>query len=73
MFTKSEVLDTWSRYVIAPMEAFHTKTGPAETPIAMFGGESNIGAAGAGPATVVKFQTVEYALVPAAFVAFTRQ
>jgi hypothetical protein len=43
-----------------------------ETPVALFDGELSVGADGAAT-MVVKLQLDEYALVPPAFVALTRQ
>jgi hypothetical protein len=67
--------DTWSWYERAPAVAFHVKVGFVETPVVPFAGEASVGAVkGAwGISVVVKLQTSEYRLVPAAFVAFTRQ
>ena len=70
---KLELVETCNRYEVAPLEGFQLKVGLVETPVAMSAGEASSGAAGAAPTTVVKLQTPEYALVPPAFVAFTRQ
>jgi hypothetical protein len=43
-----------------------------ETPVAPFDGDDSVGAVG-GATIVVKLQLDEYALVPPAFVALTRQ
>jgi hypothetical protein len=68
---KSALAETCTRYDVAPVEAFQVSVGFAETPVALFAGEESVGAAG-GEA-VVKLHTLDQALVPAAFVAFTRQ
>jgi hypothetical protein len=72
---KFEYLETWTRYEVAPVEAFHVRVGVRNTFCALFAGEINVGADGALPldAAVVKLQTVDQALVPAELVAFTRQ
>ena len=60
MFTveKVESVDTWSRYEIAPVDAFHRSVGVREMPVAPFSGERRAGVA--GPATsVLKRQTGE--------------
>ena len=70
---KLELVETCNRYDIAPLEAFQLNVGLVETPVAPLPGKASIGAAGAAPTTVVSLHTVEYALVPPAFVAFTHQ
>jgi hypothetical protein len=56
------------------VEAFQLSVGLVETPVAPFEGEESVGAEGGeGGAAVAKLQAVEYALVPPAFVALTRQ
>jgi hypothetical protein len=54
------------------VEAFQLSVGVMETPVAPFDGDDSVGADGAAT-MVVKLQAVEYALVPPAFVALTRQ
>jgi hypothetical protein len=54
------------------VEAFHDTVGLVETPVAPFEGDDSVGADGAAT-MVVKLRAVEYALVPPAFVALTRQ
>ena len=57
---------------MAPVEAFHVRVGLEATPVEPLAGLASTGGAGGG-AAVVKFQTVEYALVPPAFDALTLQ
>ena len=54
------------------MEAFQLSVGVMETPVAPFDGDDSVGAGGAAT-MVVKLQLEEYALVPPALVALTRQ
>jgi hypothetical protein len=70
---KLELVDTCSWYEVAPVEAFQLSVGVIETPVALFDGERRVGAGGLPPELVVKLQMLEYALVPLAFVALTRQ
>ena len=59
-------------YEVAPEEAFHDRVGAMEMFFALFVGELRLGAAG-GFGIVVKLLTLENELVPAGFVAETRQ
>ena len=68
---KFELVDTCIRYEAAPVEANHSSIGVTETPVAPSAGDSKAGAAGARR-MVVKVRTVDHALVPPAFLAFTR-
>ena len=63
--------DTCSRYDVAPEEAFHVSVGLSPKPVDPSFGLASTG--GAGTAPVVKLETLEYPLVPMAFVALTRQ
>ena len=67
-----ELVETCTRYTVAPLEAFQLKVGLVEISVAPFAGEASVGAPGAAT-TVVKLLPTEYALVPPAFVAFTLQ
>ena len=71
---KLELVDTCNRYDVAPLAVFQFNVGLVEMPVAPFCGDDSVGAGG-GLTTVivVKLHTDEYALVPAAFVALTRQ
>ena len=70
---KLELVETCTRYDVAPVEAFQLKTvGVVDTPVSPSAGERSVGTAGTAT-TVVKLRTVENGLVPAAFVAFNRQ
>ncbi len=70
-----ELVETWTRYVVAPVEAFQRSVGVLETFVAPLAGETSVGAAGAvpPPEAVVKLHTLDQSLVPAEFDAFTRQ
>ena len=57
---------------MAPGELFQLSVGLVEIPVAPSDGEASVGAGGP-PEIVVKLQTVDHALVPPVFVAFTRQ
>jgi hypothetical protein len=65
------LVETCTRYVFAPTDAFQLNVGFVDWLVARFSGAINTGANGA--ALVVKLHTVEYALVPAEFFVFTRQ
>ena len=70
--TKFESVATCSLYVDTPAEAFHVRVGLIDMPVAPSEGVASVGTAGAAT-IVVKLRYVEYALVPAVFVAYTRQ
>ena len=67
-----ELVETCSWYDVAPRELFQLNAGFVEIPVALFAGETSVGAGG-GTGSVVKFHIVDHPLVPLAFVAFTRQ
>ena len=69
---KLGLVDTCNRYDVAPSEAFHLNVGLVDIPVAPSEGDASVGADG-GATMVAKLHTAEYGLVPAAFVAFTRQ
>jgi hypothetical protein len=68
---KVALVDTCTRYDVAPVEALQFNVGFVATPVAVLVGETRVGADGI--ALVVKLHTLDHALVPATFVAFTRQ
>jgi hypothetical protein len=65
-------VESWTRYEVAPVEAFQVNVADTATPVAPLAGDERTGATGA-PTIVVKLAAVEYELVPPAFFAFTRQ
>ena len=69
---KLELVETWTPYEVAPVEAFQLSVGLMAIPVALFEGDASVGADGAAT-MVVKLRAVEYALDPPAFVALTRQ
>jgi hypothetical protein len=69
----AELVETCTRYDVAPVEAFHVNVTFVATPVAPLAGVDNTGAVGGNGTAVVKFHVLEKALVPALFVAFTRQ
>ena len=68
-------VESWSRYEVAPDDAFHVIVGFVAAPVVPFAGDARTGAAGMPGAdgVVVKLETLDHALVPPEFVAFTRQ
>lgn len=68
---KPLLVETWSRYDVALVEAFQVKVGGLVTPVALFAGEDKLGTEGS--AAVVKLKTEDHAPVPPGPVAFTRQ
>ena len=66
-------MDTCNRYDAAPLAVFQFNVGLVEMRVAPFCGDASIGAGGGIAASVVKLHTAEYALIPMAFVALTRQ
>jgi hypothetical protein len=52
-----ELVDTWSRYDVAPVDAFHVKVGFVATPVAPLAGVARTG--GAGGVAVVKLNAPE--------------
>ena len=69
---KPELVETCIRYDVAPLDAFHESVGLVDTPVAPFAGVLKVGACGAC-SWARKCHTVDQLLVPAEFVAFTRQ
>ena len=69
---KSGTAETWTKYFSAPEEELQVRSGLIETFEAVSIGDVNEGASGID-ASVVNEYAVEYALVPPAFVALTRQ
>jgi hypothetical protein len=67
---KVTLVETWSRYDVAPLEEFQAKIGLIETPVAPLAGEVRVGAAG-GTTMVVKLHPLDHALEPPAVFAFT--
>jgi hypothetical protein len=65
------LVDTCTRYEVAPFEAFQIRSAFVATSVAPFTGELSVG--GDGTLFVVKLRTLDQALVPPAFVALTRQ
>jgi hypothetical protein len=75
-FTKEENVEsaeTCKRYEVAPLEAFQLSVGVRDTSVAPLAGATNVGAAGAGGGSAVNDHRADQALVPPAFLAFTRQ
>jgi hypothetical protein len=72
---KSESKETCSLYVVAPVDGFHWSVTGLGWPVAPAKGEPSVGTDGnTGAGTmVVKFHTAEKALLPALFLALTRQ
>jgi len=72
---KFELVETCSRYDVAPEEAFQVRVGDVETPVAPLAGEASVGAegTGGGGGSVVNDQTSDQSPSPAAFAPFTRQ
>ena len=68
----SESTDNCTLYDVAPVDASHCSVNVVGCPVAPDTGETSLGAGGEA-AIVVKFHVVEYALVPPAFLARTRQ
>ena len=67
-----ELVDTCTWYDVAPEDVFQPSVSEVGWPVELLGGDASMG--GGGPATiVVKLQAEEYALVPPAFDALTRQ
>src|SRR3990172_2624063 len=71
MLVKSESRATWNLYDTAFWGTLQTKTGAAVTSSALSGGKISVTAGGGGSGE--KRDVLEYALVPAAFVALTLQ
>jgi hypothetical protein len=67
-----DVVETCKSYDVAPAEAFQPSMGFVATPEAPLEGVESVGGKRA-PEAVVKLQTVDQSLIPAAFVALTRQ
>jgi hypothetical protein len=65
-------VESWTRYDVAPAEASQLSVWASGWFVAPFAGAESVGAEG-GTTTVVKLNVVEYALVPPALVALTRQ
>jgi len=64
--------DTCILYVVAPVAAFQLNVGSIGTFVEPFAGDESVDADGAAT-IVVNEKTEEYAVVPPAFVALTRQ
>jgi hypothetical protein len=69
---KLDKKETCTSYEVARVDAFHAREGLVETFVAPFEGALNVGTAGVSTCTE-KRQTLDHPLVPAEFVAFTRQ
>ena len=65
-------VESCTRYMLEPDEAFQLKVGLVAIPVALFEGDESVGADG-GATTVVKEYELEYEPVPPALVALTRQ
>lgn len=73
---KLELVEAWTRYEVAPDEAFQDSAAGMATPVAALAGALSVGAAGGGggaTVAVVKLQVADQALVPPVFVALARQ
>ncbi len=70
-----ELVDTWSRYVEAPVDAFHDNVNVVGWFVALFAGEASVGAGGGvgGGAAVVKLTLAEKPLVTSSSEALTCQ
>jgi hypothetical protein len=65
--------ETWSRYDVAPVDAFQVNVGFTGTPVAPSTGETSVGGRGGGTAEVVKLHVLENGPGPPGFSPYTRQ
>ena len=69
---KTEPVETWSRYVLAPADAFQLNVTVVGCVVAPSGGERSVGMGG-GAEIVAKPHAPDQSLIPPAFLALTRQ
>ena len=70
---KSETVESWSTYPLAPSTGFHDRAGEGRAAVKLLAGAAGTGTAGVTACPVVKLQASDHKLYPPGFRAWTRQ